>query len=854
MADKEFNLSINVQANADEATGQLSELSATIEKFGESAEQSSQQQAELAESSSELSQTEGELAESFDELSGSSESVGEAWDELAKQNEEIWQGFDESATSIEDLSAGMDEATEIAEDQADAFEAAADAAAEAATEYESAAGATEQLGGAQEQNNQKTEESTVLSANLTDVLVNMTGSSKDAAAGFFELIQATTGLSLANMGVIGALIALIGLTKASVDAASEAEQVDARVTAQLEARGMATWYASRQIDVLATSMMYLTGMDDDNIKAAESILLRYDKIGLETFPAATRAAANLSAITGQDLTASMRTLGLALQTPGERLDRLTRLAGVEFTDAEKEMLRSMTESNQVAEAQAYILDKLNANMDGAAEAMRDTYEGQKMLLSANWGNILESAGGEVLPWLNGALESINLLISWHDQLSNTLAQHELDILQTSESYEDYSKEMDRAANSAGMWFDAAGNLWAITPQGIKMIQEHVKAVNEEDLAQRRAEASTRATTEAMIEQELTMDDLQVMMRGPVRQANEQFEMGMERIGEGVEDTAEELDHLSKQIWLTPEQRAQIEAAISGAGTAEERIEGQIGAIDLLLQQPYLSEAQRTQLEETKTKLLEQKAAIDELKAAREQAIKEFMWQLTAEKLAQAGELDLAADLAERWGMIDEATAGMMKETAAATDEYLSDHDAEKWNSKMDNIMERYTDIEVASEAAASDMIDDQQQIQEQLDSSIEKTDGLRAGLYALPDEKNIKVNVDITANGQTWDGGSIDLGGYISSGGTSSPGNPITALPQQYGGDYIVDKPTLFLAGEAGRPERVRFDPVTGEGYNPSGGDTHIHLHIESFGGNQADVDRLAKTVAREVKRNAGRR
>jgi hypothetical protein len=54
-------------------------------------------------------------------------------------------------------------------------------------------------------------------------------------------------------------------------------------------------------------------------------------------------------------------------------------------------------------------------------------------------------------------------------------------------------------------------------------------------------------------------------------------------------------------------------------------------------------------------------------------------------------------------------------------------------------------------------------------------------------------------------------------------GTPGAEWPQAEGGDYLVTKPTRFLAGEAG-PERATFTPIGKAGKGGGGGDMHLHF------------------------------
>ena len=97
------------------------------------------------------------------------------------------------------------------------------------------------------------------------------------------------------------------------------------------------------------------------------------------------------------------------------------------------------------------------------------------------------------------------------------------------------------------------------------------------------------------------------------------------------------------------------------------------------------------------------------------------------------------------------------------------------------------------------------------------------------------------------------LSGAMGGGGTVSGNRSIevemlSVSPQAKGGDYMVNKPTLFLAGEAG-PERATFTPI---GKTGGGGDGIGEVNIYIQGGVRPDgrsVESLAETLGFEFAR-----
>jgi len=136
-------------------------------------------------------------------------------------------------------------------------------------------------------------------------------------------------------------------------------------------------------------------------------------------------------------------------------------------------------------------------------------------------------------------------------------------------------------------------------------------------------------------------------------------------------------------------------------------------------------------------------------------------------------------------------------------------------------------------------------------------------LASIPDEVNTNINVNTN---------------YTSSGvkpGVYSP-NSMNAVPQAEGGDWLVTKPTLFLAGEAGI-ERATFTPINSGmksavdqfedavrgiigGLTPAnagagsafGGQDRapISITIEATVANDMDIYEMSRKVADEIRRN----
>jgi hypothetical protein len=116
----------------------------------------------------------------------------------------------------------------------------------------------------------------------------------------------------------------------------------------------------------------------------------------------TTTALDLSVATGKDLTASAQALGRALADPTKAAGALRR-AGIVLTDQQKEQIKTLTESGKSAQAQAMVLDLVNARVKGSAQAFGNTLPGQIERAKRSFEDLAENAIGALAPALSKVL-------------------------------------------------------------------------------------------------------------------------------------------------------------------------------------------------------------------------------------------------------------------------------------------------------------------------------------------------------------------------------------------------------------------------------------------------------------------
>jgi hypothetical protein len=121
---------------------------------------------------------------------------------------------------------------------------------------------------------------------------------------------------------------------------------------------------------MSEALKKTTMFTDDELIAAEGLMLRFDHISSKTFPRIIGATTDLATAMGIDLRSATMMVGKAMENPLEGMNALAR-AGIKLSDSEKDQIKVLMEHNQGFEAQDIILKKIEKQMGGAnVEAMK----------------------------------------------------------------------------------------------------------------------------------------------------------------------------------------------------------------------------------------------------------------------------------------------------------------------------------------------------------------------------------------------------------------------------------------------------------------------------------------------------
>lgn len=245
-------------------------------------------------------------------------------------------------------------------------------------------------------------ESAKVQASLGRVEAAMAGAQARALA----FRSSITGLLSAGIGT--SLVTVLGVRE-FVTNTIEAEQSLAQLEAALASTGGVAGVTSGQLTALAMEMQRATSFGDDAVVGAEALLLTFTKIGKDVFPDAVRSILDVSTAMKQDLQASTVQVGKALNDPIKGLTALSK-AGIQFTEAQKTMIKTLVEAGDLVGAQRIMLKELETQFGGSARAARETLGGALTALGNSFGDLFE-VGTEGSDDLRLGIERIIVVLS-----------------------------------------------------------------------------------------------------------------------------------------------------------------------------------------------------------------------------------------------------------------------------------------------------------------------------------------------------------------------------------------------------------------------------------------------------------
>jgi hypothetical protein len=223
-------------------------------------------------------------------------------------------------------------------------------------------------------------------ATLASIGINITGDSKElstalaSASAKMESFAQRAG-ELGNTLSTRLTLPIVGAGALMLKAFTEEEDALARLTAGLRANGGQANVTADEIRNLASQLQRVTTFGDETTISAAALLTTFHQIrnevgaGNDVFNRTIIASQDLAAAMGIDLQSATMQLAKALENPTIGLGALTR-TGTTFTEQQKQMIQTLVESGRQLEAQTMILDVVESQYKGTAQAIAQTTSGQ----------------------------------------------------------------------------------------------------------------------------------------------------------------------------------------------------------------------------------------------------------------------------------------------------------------------------------------------------------------------------------------------------------------------------------------------------------------------------------------------
>jgi hypothetical protein len=204
-------------------------------------------------------------------------------------------------------------------------------------------------------------------------------------------------------------IAALGFT--AVKAFDQQAKAIAQVEAGLKSTGATVGYTSKQLQQMASNLQAKTLFGDEEIlKDATAQLLTFTNIAGTNFARTQAVALDLATRLDGDLKGASIQLGKALNDPIANLSALSR-SGIQFSQDQKEVIKSLTESGRLAEAQTIILDELEKQYGGSAEAAAKAGTGGLKQLANSFGDLQEEFGAIIMEFLPPVIDGLKNMLS-----------------------------------------------------------------------------------------------------------------------------------------------------------------------------------------------------------------------------------------------------------------------------------------------------------------------------------------------------------------------------------------------------------------------------------------------------------
>ena len=240
---------------------------------------------------------------------------------------------------------------------------------------------------------------------------------KDIQGGMKGLQRQSAQMRKIGAGLTAAVtLPLVGIAVAAVKAFDVEAKAIAQVEAAIRTTGSAAGFTSKELQKMAADLQDVSPFGNEQI-LAESIaqFQTFTNIAGPEFSRAIQASMDVATRTQQDLKSTAIQLGKALNDPIANLGALGR-TGIQFSEDQKTLIKSLADTGQIAAAQKIILSELETQYGGSAEAAANAGTGGFTQLKNSIGDLLEEFGKLISDGIKPLVQPLKDAVNWFEDL------------------------------------------------------------------------------------------------------------------------------------------------------------------------------------------------------------------------------------------------------------------------------------------------------------------------------------------------------------------------------------------------------------------------------------------------------
>ncbi len=231
------------------------------------------------------------------------------------------------------------------------------------------------------------------------------------------------GQGLVDFGqkmAVAVTLPVAAIAKSAVQGFIEQKKAMADVEAALKSMGNASGKTAAELGKTADQLETRSLYDAEVIlKDVTAQLLTFGRISGQEFDRAQQATIDLAARMNGDLKGAAIQIGKALNDPVKGVSALGK-AGIQFSDSQKAMIKSLVETGNVAAAQRIVLKELETQFSGAAAVAADATPWRAAQVAI--GQAMDAIGEIVLPLVTKMAEAVRRVAEEFSKLSPEMKQ------------------------------------------------------------------------------------------------------------------------------------------------------------------------------------------------------------------------------------------------------------------------------------------------------------------------------------------------------------------------------------------------------------------------------------------------